>query len=310
MRTGPTLRIAALAWRSCAWRSWPPVATTTAAAAAAAEAGRRGHDAEGRRDPDRRRGAALPRHQEGLLRGGEPDDRAAARRGRRGDHPVGDVRRLPDRLLEHDVAADRRVEEPAGPDHLPGRARRHQRGGRVGRVVVPEGQRRQGRRRTSRARRSRSTRSTTSARHDQQRRWRRTAPTTRRSSTSRCRSRTWARRSRPSAWTRRSRSSRPTRAARPAGGTASSLLRGDRAEPHRRDLLRVQAVHRRERRRRPALQARDGEVARVRGAERGRGARGGRRVHADPAGGDRQDHLPTWRADLNEPTIQLSPTWR
>ena len=38
-----------------------------------------------------------------------------------------------------------------------------------------------------------------------------------------------------------------------------------------------------------ALQARDGEVARVRGAKRGRGARGGRRVHADPGRGDRQD---------------------
>ena len=149
-------------------------------------AGRAG-DAEGRRDPDRRRRAALPRHREGLLRGGEPDDRAAARRGRRGDRPVGRLRRLPDRLLEHDVADHRRVQEAAGPDHLPGRARRHRPGRRVGRGGRPEGLGRQ-RPRTSRARRSRSTRSTTSARSRSTPRWRRRAPTTRRSSTSRCRS--------------------------------------------------------------------------------------------------------------------------
>ena len=70
--------------------------------------GERAGDAQGRRDPDRRRRAAVPRRRPGLLRGGGPDDRAAARRGRRGDRPVGRVRRLPDRLLQHDVADHRR----------------------------------------------------------------------------------------------------------------------------------------------------------------------------------------------------------
>ena len=42
-------------------------------------------------------------------------------------------RRLPDRLLQHDLAADRRVAEPAGPDHQPGRVGRGLGEGRLGR---------------------------------------------------------------------------------------------------------------------------------------------------------------------------------
>ena len=105
--------------------------------------------------------------------------------------------------------------------------------------------------------------------HDQQLRWRRPAPTTRRSSTSRCRSRRWARRSRPSASTRRSRSSRRTPARSAAGGTpifssyvetapnltVATYFASKQYIAENGDVVR-------------ALQARDREVARLRGAER------------------------------------------
>ena len=55
-------------------RCWSPAAATTAearVAAAPAAAASGAGDAQGRRDPDRRRRAALPRHGQGLLRGGE-----------------------------------------------------------------------------------------------------------------------------------------------------------------------------------------------------------------------------------------------
>ena len=78
--------------------------------------------------------------------------------------PVGRVRRLPVRLLQRDVADHRRVEGPAGPDHRPGRARRHRRRRRVGRRASSPRAARSRRPRTSRAPRWRSTRSTTSGR--------------------------------------------------------------------------------------------------------------------------------------------------
>ena len=51
--------------------------------------------------------------------------------------PAVDQRRLRHRLLQHRVAADRRLEEPAGPDHLPGGARRR---GRLQGLGGPAGQ--------------------------------------------------------------------------------------------------------------------------------------------------------------------------
>ena len=252
-------------------------------------------------------------HQEGLLRGGEADDRAAARRGRRGDHPVGDVRRLPDRVLEHDVAADRRVQEAAGPDHLPGRAGRHDPGRRVGRGRAPEGLATSRRPRTSRARRSRSTRSTTSARvtinnwlekngADYKKVKYVEVPFPEMGAALEAKRVDAAFTVEPA-----------YSGAVAAGGSAAvQLLRRDGAEPHRRHVLRVQAVHRREQGDRRALQAGDGRSrsstrrqndAEVRG--------GGRRVHADPGRGDRQDPP----ADVAAPTStsrrsRPCPTWR
>ena len=51
--------------------------------------------------------------------------------------PAVDQRRLRHRLLQHRLAADRGLEEPAGPDHLPGRARRR---GRLQGLGGPAGQ--------------------------------------------------------------------------------------------------------------------------------------------------------------------------
>ena len=66
----------------------------------------------------------LRRHQAGLLQGAGDRARSAVRGGRRGDHAGRDQRRLRLRLLEHRLAADRRLQGAARADRLPGRARR------------------------------------------------------------------------------------------------------------------------------------------------------------------------------------------
>ena len=58
----------------------------------------------------------------------------AVRRRRRGDHARGHQRRLRHRLLQHRLAADRGLEEAAGPDHRAGRVRRLEQGARRGRT--------------------------------------------------------------------------------------------------------------------------------------------------------------------------------
>ena len=58
--------------------------------------------------------------------------------------PGGRERRLPDRLLEHDLAADRRLTGPADPDHHPGRAGRQVGEGGVGGSARSQGRANQG----------------------------------------------------------------------------------------------------------------------------------------------------------------------
>ena len=117
--------------------------------------------------------------EEGLLQGAAAHHRAAAGRGRRGDHARRGQRQLPDRLLEHDLAADRRLagtcrSRSSARACWAARARR-----RPGPTCSCSRTGRSRSRRTSRARRSRSTRSTTSARSRSRRRWRRRAWTCR-----------------------------------------------------------------------------------------------------------------------------------
>ena len=78
--------------------------------------------------------------------------------------PGGAQRRLRHRLLQHGVAADRRLEGPAGADRLPGRPRPGPTREAVGRRADPQGQRHQEPEGPRGDRRSRPTRSTTSAR--------------------------------------------------------------------------------------------------------------------------------------------------
>jgi hypothetical protein len=91
------------------------------------------------RDPDRRRGPALPRHPAGHLRGRRPGGGALPRPGRRGDRAGGRERGGPVRLLQHhQPAAGHGARRPAGPGRPgpgchrqpPGRLRRRRRPGR------------------------------------------------------------------------------------------------------------------------------------------------------------------------------------
>ena len=102
---------------------------------------RQARDAQDRPDPDRRRRAGLPRPEEGVLQGAADHARPAVRGGRRRDHAGRDQRRLRHRLLQHGLAADRRLEEAAGPDHLPGGARRRGRLQGLGGPAGPQGRR-------------------------------------------------------------------------------------------------------------------------------------------------------------------------
>ena len=88
--------------------------------------GGREHEGRGRGDPDRRRGAALPRRGEGLLQGREAERRTQADPGRRGGGAGRDRERDPVRVRQRDLAA-------------PGQAARdrpaHRQRGRPGRLV-------------------------------------------------------------------------------------------------------------------------------------------------------------------------------
>ena len=241
----------------------------------------------------------------------KPDDRAAARRGRRGDRArrcmSGDYQIGFSNTTSLIIAAS---QEPAGPDHLPGRARRDRRrttrGTRVRRARRAPTSRRS---RTSRARRSRSTRSTTSAQVDDQQRARegrrrlhegqvRRGPVPRHERGARGRARRRGVHGRAGVLRRPS---------RPARRTLAQRLRGDRAEPARSPTyFATKQYIAREPRRRRALPARDAEVARVRVArttDEVRAVVGDVHARSRPEVTDKM-HLPTWKADLNEPTIE------
>ena len=143
--------------------------------------------------------------------------------------------------------------------------------------------------------------------HDQQRAGEERAPTTRRSSTSRCRSRRWARRSRPSASTRRSRSSRRTRGAVAAGGTpifssyvetAPNLTVATYFASKQYIAENEDIIQRFKRAMEKSLEYAAPNEAEVRAVV-------GEYTQI-PAEVTDKIHLPTWKADLNEPTIQTA----